>query len=235
MKNFEESSIKDLLTYDFEDNEYVTVRQALTFYNRMQGRNVSNIEEVLQYAESDGIYLPSDLVYDTKSWEIMWREILLGNTVFEKVNDYTYSIVLIQGYLKIYLNEQGYSLIKQGLIPAQLYMYSPFTNISDLDKLNLDKNASMGFLLEILMRLEYTSQEDRLETIRKSVISKIEELTNKQEEDWQMSEINLYDYYGISYYGEYKYLLDNGYLKNIDIKDLMSDVSPNDFLKIGDF
>lgn len=229
-ENFEGGSLEVLLKTNFENNDFVTVGQALTFYNRVQGRNVRTFSEVINNASVDGIFLPSDLVYSIGDWEDMWREILLGNTVFEKVNDTTYSITLIQGYLRIYLNQQGYELIKQGLIPPHLYFYSPFSSVSDLEQINLDKNASFGFLMELMMQLEYQGEESREFVIRKNVTEKIESLTGHPEEEWQKSDINLYDYYSLSYYGEYKYLLDNGYIDGIVVDDLTSSISPNDFL-----
>ena len=122
----ENSNIEEILTTNFKGNSSLTVGQLLIFYSRLYGNNVSTYQEAQEFCSLKDIYLPSDLVYNQEEWKTLWRNIVLGNTVFEKKNDDTYAINLIKGYLTIYLNEQGYECIKQGLIPPQLYFYSPF-------------------------------------------------------------------------------------------------------------
>ena len=88
----EGSSVEELLLTDFEQNTELTVGQLLVFYSRLYGNNVSTYKEAQEFCVLKEIYLPSDLVYDSKAWESLWRESVLGNTVFEKVNNDTYAI-----------------------------------------------------------------------------------------------------------------------------------------------
>ena len=115
---------------------------------------------------------------------------------FEEVNENTYSITLIQGYLKIYLNQQGYDLIKKGLIPPHLYFYSPFSSIKDLEEVNLNKNATLGFALETLMAIIY-KDENRKEVLHDLIANQVESLTNIDEKDWTSTEIAIYNYYSL--------------------------------------
>lgn len=224
----ENKTFQELLTINFEDNHDLTVGQLLVFFSRLYGNNVSSYEEALKFCNLKGIYLPSDLVYNRDDWEKTWRETVLGNTIFEKVNDDTYAISLIQGYLTIYLNEQGYSLIKQGLIPPQLYFYSPFSGIEDLDIMNLNKKATLGFTFEVLMSID--CELDRKQLLHDIVAQRIELLTGIEEKDWGENEISLYNYYSLSYYGEYSYLKAKGYLDNINVEDLPNSILISDFL-----
>lgn len=223
-----DKDIKYLLMTDFEKNTDLTVGQLLIFYSRLYGNNVSEYKEAQEFCELKEIYLPSDLVYDKLAWESLWRESVLGNTVFEKVNDDTYAIPLIPQYLTIYLNEQGYNLIKQGLIPPQLYFYSPFSSISDFEEINLNKKANLGFVLEILMSIE--CDEDRKEVIRNIIVDRIESLTGIPESEWTLNEISLYNYYSLSYFGEYSYLKSKGLITDIEIGDLTKSVTASDFI-----
>lgn len=223
-----DKDIETLLMEDFEKNTELTVGQLLVFYSRLFGNNISEFKEAQEFCELKEIYLPSDLVYDKVAWETLWRESVLGNTVFEKVNDDTYAIPLIPQYLTIYLNEQGYNLIKQGLIPPQLYFYSPFSNISDFEEINLNKKANLGFVLEILMSIE--CKEDRQEIIHNIIVDRIESLTEIPENEWTLNEISLYNYYSLSYYGEYSYLKSKGLITNIEIGDLTKSVTSSDFV-----
>ena len=225
-----DKEIETLLTSGFETNEYVTVGQVLTFYNRVNGKNSKNYEEVKEYAYDSQVFLPSDLVYDIEAWETMWRDIMLGTVVFEKTNENTYAINLIQGYLTIYLNQQGYDLIKQGLIPPQLYFYSPFSDVRDLESINLNKKAPLGFVLEVLMSLE--TQDHKYIELDSRIAGRVEELTGKDEEDWGTSEISLYNYYALGYYGEYSYFKDTGYIENIEYQQIMRNVSAGELLII---
>ena len=225
-----DKEIETLLTSGFETNEYVTVGQVLTFYNRVNGKNPKNYEEVKEYAYDSQVFLPSDLVYDIEAWETMWRDIMLGTVVFEKTNENTYAINLIQGYLTIYLNQQGYDLIKQGLIPPQLYFYSPFSDVRDLESINLNKKAPLGFVLEVLMSLE--TQDHTYIELDSRIAGRVEELTGKDEEDWGTSEISLYNYYALGYYGEYSYFKDKGYIENIEYQQIMRNVSAGELLII---
>jgi hypothetical protein len=145
------SSAEVVLMSGFEANEYLTVGQLLVFYSRILGKDVATVDEAKIVCNDTSIYLPSDLVYDVTAWENLWRDIATGKIVFEKTNENTYAINLIQGYLKIYLNQQGYDLLKKGLIPPQLYFYSAFSNVGDLEEISLNKNASLGFVLDVLM------------------------------------------------------------------------------------
>ena len=222
------SSVEELLLTDFEQNTELTVGQLLVFYSRVYGNNVTTFDEAKEFCVLKDIYLPSDLVYDSKDWEKLWRESVLGNTVFEKVNEDTYAISLIQNYLTIYLNEQGYNLIKQGLIPPQLYFYSPFSGIEDFEEINLSKKATLGFALEFLMSME--CEEDRSAVIHSIIKNRIETITGIVEEDWTTNEISLYNYYGLSYYGEYNYLKSKGLLTDIQVGDLTKPVLISDFI-----
>ena len=223
-----DSSVEELLLKDFEQNTELTVGQLLVFYSRLYGNNVSTYKEAQDFCVLKEIYLPSDLVYDSKAWETLWRESVLGNTVFKKVNDDTYAISLIQDYLTIYLNEQGYNLIKQGLIPPQLYFYSPFSGIEDFEEINLSKKATLGFALEFLMDME--CEEDRMAIIHNIIKTRIEEITNKPETEWTTNEISLYNYYSLSYFGEYSYLKSEGLLTDIEVGDLTKPILISDFV-----
>lgn len=225
-----DKEIETLLYSGFETNEYVTVGQILTFYSRVNGNNPKDYEEVKNYAYDSQVYLPSDLVYDINAWESMWRDIMLGTVVFEKTNENTYAINLIKGYLTIYLNQQGYDLIKQGLIPPQLYFYSPFSDVRDLETINLNKKASLGFVLEVLMSLE--TKDLKYIELDKRIVNRVKELTGKEEEDWTTSEISLYNYYALGYYGEYSYFKDKGYIDNIEYQQIMENVSVGELLII---
>lgn len=227
--NLEDESIESLVIRNFEKNEQLTVGQSIIFFNRYLGNNVSNYEEAKEFCVSKNVFLPSDLIYDSDDWEMLWRDIVLGNTVFEQVNENTYSITLIQGYLKIYLNQQGYDLIKKGLIPPHLYFYSPFSSIKDLEEVNLNKNATLGFALETLMAIIY-NDENRKEVLHDLIANQVESLTNIDEKDWTSTEIAIYNYYSLSYYGEFSYFKSQGYLENIELDDLTSEISVNEFL-----
>lgn len=228
-KNFEEESIEGLLRTDFENNETLTVGQLLVFYNRLLGNNVEDYQQAIDFCYDNDVFLPSDLVYNLDDWELLWRDIVLGNTVFEQVNEKTYSITLIPGSLKIYLNQQGYDLIKQGLIPPHLYFYSPFSTIKDLEIINLNRKASIGFALEVLMNIEYEKQ-NRLQILRELVIQQVQELVGVEEENWTNIEINLYNYYSLSYFGEFSYFKSKGFLEGIVLDDISSEIKVNDFL-----
>lgn len=229
-KGVETSDVETLLMTDFEQNVDLTVGQLLVFYSRLYGNNIETYEEAKKFAVLRNIYLPSDLVYDTEEWELLWRNTVLGNTVFEKVNDDTYAIPLIPEYLTIYLNEQGYNLIKQGLIPPQLYFYSPFSGIENFEDINLNKKATVGFVLEILMSIELKDNLDRRDILHNIIKDRIEEITLVEEENWTSNEIALYNYYSLSYYGEFKYMKNQGYIDSIEIDDLTKSITPSDFI-----
>lgn len=229
MENIESETLESLLMTNFEENENITIGQVLVFYNRVIGNNVKNFDDVKMYCKDKEIFLPSDLVYNMEDWENLWRDIVLGNTVFEKVNDDTFSITLIQGYLKIYLNKHGYELIKQGLIPPHLYLYSPFSSIEDLESINFNKNATLGFILELFMNIEYKG-ENRKGLLHDLVVDKVEELTSINEKNWTSSEVALYNYYSLSYFGEFCYFKEKNCLENIELNDLTSEITVSDFL-----
>ncbi len=229
-EGLEGASIESLLIKDFEKNEEVTVGQLLVFYSRLFGNNVSTYEEAKEFCVLKNIYLPSDLVYSTEEWEELWRDIVLGNTIFEKKGE-TYAINLINGYLTIYLNEQGYELIKKGMIPPQLYFYSPFSGIADLEEINLNKKATLGFVLDVLMSVD--CEENKRAILHSIVSERILELTGKEEKDWTDAEIALYDYYSLSYYGEYIYLKDKGIIDEIELSKLSLPLSVSDFIVIA--
>ena len=230
-QGLENVSTEGFLRTDFEQNEAITVGQSLVFYNRYTGNNAKNYNQVKDYCLKKNVLLPSDLIYNTADWEILWRDMVLGNTLFEKEQEGTYSIVLIPKYLKIYLNEQGYNLIKKGSIPPHLYFYSPFSNVSNLEEINLNKNATMGFICEVLMNIEYSGQQDRKSFIKDIIIDKVEQVTGKSEKDWTANEIDLYNYYALSYYGQYSYLASKGILNNVEFSDLGDYVSLDKFLE----
>ena len=167
---------------------------------------------------------------DVEEWELLWRNSVLSNTVFEKVNDDTYAIPLIPQYLTIYLNSQGYNLIKQGLIPPQLYFYSPFSGIEDFEEINLNKKANLGFILEILMDIECDESIDRRVTLHNLITERIEEITLVEEENWTANEKALYNYYSLSYYGEFRYLKEKGYIDSIEVDDLTKSITVQDFI-----
>lgn len=227
--DLQSETVESLLLTGFEQNSELTVGQLLVFYSRLYGNDVKTYREAQDFCVLKNIYLPSDLIYNAKDWENLWRDIVLGNTVFEKVNEDIYAISLIKGYLTIYLNEQGYDLIKQGLIPPQLYFYSPFSSLNDLEEINLNKKADWGFALELLMSVE-CDDENRNQIIRDIIVNKIESLTYVEEADWGTNEIALYNYYSLSYYGEYSYLKDKGYIEKISVEDLTKPVSISDFI-----
>ena len=226
----ENTNIETLLMTDFEQNADVSVGQLLVFYSRLYGNNIKTYEDAQNYAVLKNIYLPSDLVYDTEEWELLWRNTVLGNTVFEKVNEDTYAIPLIPQYLTIYLNEQGYNLIKQGLIPPQLYFYSPFSGIEDFEEINLNKKVTLGFVLEILMSIECDESIDRRVTLHNIIKDRIEEITKVEEENWTSNGKALYNYYSLSYYGEFRYMKDKGYIDSIEIDDLTKSITVQDFI-----
>lgn len=230
LKSLSDETVESLLITNFEENEYVSIGQALVFFNRLMNNNPSSFEEVKTFGYESNIYLPSDLVYNKSEWEELWRNIVSGKTVFEKINENTYSITLIQGYLKIYLNQQGYDLIKKGLIPPQLYLYSPFSDITDFESINLNKNANLGFLLELLMCYDCNNEIDRKQLLHDLVVNKVESLTDKKEDTWGATEIALYNYYSLGYYGEFIYFKEKGILDDIELQDLTSNVSIGGFL-----
>ena len=228
-QGLENETLETFLVKDFENNSELTVGQLLVFYSRLFGNNVSTFQEAQEFCELKNIYLPSDLVYDEEAWEELWRNIVLGNTVFEKKNENTYAINLIPGYLTIYLNEQGYKFVKQGLIPPQLYFYSPFSGIKDLEEINLNKKANLGFVFYILMSVE-CNEGNKKEILHDIISEKIELLTGKSEDDWTDTEISLYNYYSLSYYGEYIYLKEQGYIEEMDLSNLALSVKVSDFM-----
>ena len=195
---------------------------------------MKNFDDVKMYCKNNNIYLPSELVYNREDWENLWRNIVLNETVFEKVNEETYGITLIQGYLKIYLNKQGYELVQKGLIPPQLYFYSPFSDISDFGSYNISRQANQGFILEVLMKLKYSDTKDRKQYLHDVVKEKVEDLTNVVESDWTSAEISLYNYYSLSYYGEYLYFYNQGVLGDIELSDLVKPMSVQEFLILYD-
>ena len=91
-QGLENETLETFLVKDFENNSELTVGQLLVFYSRLFGNNVSTFQEAQEFCELKNIYLPSDLVYDEEAWEELWRNIVLGNTVFEKKNENTYAI-----------------------------------------------------------------------------------------------------------------------------------------------
>lgn len=230
--NFENKSVKSLLITNYETNEYITVGQILTFFNRINGRNVNDYVEVKKFAFENNVFLPSYLVYDIKEWENMWRNIMLNDVGFENIDNETYALNLIDGYLTVYLNQQGYDIIRQGLIPPQLYFYSPFSNITDLTDINLTKQASLGFILDVLMSLEV--QENKKNIIEDKIVTRVERITGKSKENWSNSEISLYDYYALGFYGEYAYFKDKGYIDDIEYQNIMNNVSVNELLILID-
>ena len=94
----------------FNPNGYVTNEQALIVFSRlMEGVENLPLEEserteyIKETALKYNVNLPSDLVYSRENWELTWRDILIGRTVFEKLGDGSYSVTLIPSYFKIYL------------------------------------------------------------------------------------------------------------------------------------
>lgn len=241
-KNSDESNVESLLLKDklnsssaetvlmsgFEANEYLTVGQLLVFYSRILGKDVASVEEAKIICNETSICLPSDLVYDITAWENLWRDIATGKVVFEKTNDNTYAINLIQGYLKIYLNQQGYDLLKKGLIPPQLYFYSAFSTVGDLEEINLNKNASLGFVLDVLMSIDV--KENKKEIIKEIITDKVISITGKAKSQWTDAEVSLYNYYALSYFGEFEYFRLKGYLEGIEFNNIMNNVSEGEFL-----
>ena len=117
------------------------------------------------------------------------------------------------------------------MIPPQLYFYSPFSGVKDLEEINLNKKATLGFTLEVLMSIE--CKENKKDILHSIISNRIIELTTKEEKDWTDAEIALYDYYSLSYYGEYIYLKNKGIIEEIDLSQLSSSLSVSDFIVIA--
>lgn len=226
--NMETVSTDDLLKYGFENNENITIGQCLTFLCRINGYNVKNFDEVKEISEKLGVSLPSRLVYDSSDWKNLWINIIKGNTLFEQVNEETYSVDLIPNFYSIYLNRQGYECIKQGMIPPQLFFYSPFSTISDLEDINLNKKATVGFVLDILMT--NCVHEGKENIIRTIVVEKVEGLIGVRESEWGSLEKDLFNYYALNYYGEYSYIKNSFNITEIPFDNLSSNLTVNDFL-----
>ena len=108
-----------------------------------------------------------------------------------------------------------------------IFLFS-FSGLTDLEEINLNKNANLGFVLDVLMSIE--CEENKKEILHSIVSERVVELTNKSEDEWTESEIALYNYYSLSYYGEYIYLLNRGYIEEMDLGNLSSSVSVSDFV-----
>ena len=117
------------------------------------------------------------------------------------------------------------------MIPPQLYFYSPFSGIADLEEINLNKKATLGFVLDVLMSVD--CEENKRAILHLIVSERILELTGKEEKDWTDAEIALYDYYSLSYYGEYIYLKDKGIIDEIELSKLSLPLSVSDFIVIA--
>lgn len=232
MSNFEDASIEDMATVGFVENENMTVGQCLTFLCRYKGYNVRNFDEVTFYAKKLGVLLPSEMIYSKEEWEELWVDIVHGTTLFEKVNDNTYMISLVPNYLNIYLNTQGYNFIKKGTIPPQLYFYSAYSDVSDLEAINLSKKATVGFVMDVLMTLKV--EENKLDIVRPILIEKVKNLTGKEEQDWGSEEKAVYNYYALNYGGQYSYLAGNFGISDISFDDLNENLSVNDFVILFD-
>ena len=72
--------------------------------------------------------------------------------------------------------------------------------------------------------------ENRKEVLHDLIANQVESLTNIDEKDWTSTEIAIYNYYSLSYYGEFSYFKSQGYLENIELDDLTSEISVNEFL-----
>ena len=117
------------------------------------------------------------------------------------------------------------------MIPPQLYFYSPFSGVGDLEEINLNKKATLGFAFEVLMSVD--CDENKKEVLHSIISNRILELTGKEEKDWTEAEIALYDYYSLSYYGEYIYLKNKGIVEEIDLSKLSLSLSVSDFAVIA--
>ncbi len=215
------SPVTELLEKNLDTE--LTIQDVLLLYCRLNKQNVEDLEELKGYCSD--IVLPAQRVYSIEDWEEMWLSIIQGNTLFERVSDETYCITLIQGYLKIYLNEVGYNYIKKGLIPPQVYMYSPFSSIETLDTLNFESKCTQGMALDIIARLLYGDVEEEIKGI---VIKKVESLTGISEDGWTAKEIALFDYYSLSYYGTYT-ILEEELCLDLTLEDLSKGLTYSKF------
>ena len=84
------------------------------------------------------------------------------------------------------------------------------------------------------MKLKYSDTKDRKQYLHDVVKEKVEGLTNVVESDWTNAEISLYNYYSLSYYGEYLYLYNQGVLGDIELSDLVKPMSVQEFLILYD-
>ena len=230
INDFENRTMEDYVSLGFDSNENITVGQCLTFLCREKGYNVYNRDEVVEFAEHFDVLLPSDLVYNKEDWVNLWEGIVQGNTLFEKVGEDTYLIDLVPNFLTIYLNQQGYDYIKKGLIPPQLYFYSPFSNVGDIEMINFNRKATLGFVLEVLMTLKVG--ENKLPIIRSILIEKVEGTTGIGEKDWSSAEIDIYNYYALNYYGELSYMKSNYDMQDMIFDNLNSSLSVSDFISL---
>ena len=80
------------------------------------------------------------------------------------------------------------------------------------------------------MKLVYSDTKDRKQFLHDVVIDKVEELTNIPEKDWTSAEISLYNYYSLSYFGEYLYFYNKGVLIDTELSNLVQSMSVKDFL-----
>ncbi len=237
----------------FHPNGTLTNKQALIVFNRLMSNkatppildNTNFNDHVLGTAYEYNVSLPSDLVYYERDWKNVWRDILTGKTVFEKLGDDKYSVTLIPGYFKIYLNDKGYLLFKKGMIPPQIEFYSPYTTIDNLSEETLNQPATKGFVMELMSLYDmkkniggYNSQEiaeleDEVINIL-SVIS-IEQTINKIERDWNSLDIDKYNYVSMSYGGAMQYGILRGIIQaDNTLEDMNKPITRIEFATIID-
>jgi len=206
----------------FHPNDTLTNKQALLVFCRLMAGGTAlptDEEELNTYMgnvlKKYSVSLPSDLVYSSKDWESVWRDILTGKTVFEKIGENKYSVTLIPGYFKIYLNDKGYFLFKKGMIPSQIEFYSPYTTVEKFSEEILNQPATKGFVMELMSiydmsknlegysEKEIAEKED--EVIKLLTVLLMEQTVNKVEKDWNSLDIDKYNYVSMSYGGAMQY------------------------------
>lgn len=214
----------------FYPNSTLTNKQALIIFSRLMSDNTAlpTIDEELdkhicEIAQKYEVSLPSDLVYSRENWKSVWRDILTGKTVFEKISDEKYSVTLIPGYFKIYLNDKGYFLLKKGMIPPQIEFYSPYTTIDNLTEEIFKQPATKGFVMELMSIYDmnkntegYTFKElssKENEVIEALTVILLEQTVNKIEKDWNSLDIDKYNYVSMSYGGAMQYAILRGIIQ----------------------
>lgn len=237
---------------EFHPNDTLTNKQALIVFSRlmMDNKALPTTEEELnkyigEIARKYDVSLPSDMVYSEEAWEDVWRDILTGKTVFEKISEDKYSVTLIPGYFKIYLNNKGYFLFKKGMLPPQIEFYSPYTTVDSFTEETLNKPATKGFVMELMSIYDMKknlkeSNVEKLALKENEIISALtvillEQTVEKIEKDWNSLDIDKYNYVSMSYGGAMQYGILRGIIQSDNkLEDMNRPIKRIEFATIID-